>query len=146
MYIPLPFWVTLMSNLNCHFDNWFLKTHFQKIWTSEEGGGVGQWRQGALGLQPTREGNTCRDAALICENLRVGGFKLNINIKKKMRSGLVVTAQRRPKLGCGPVVPAPWAETARWEGQSHRPVEGGGIATSFSSDIFCWLINRLTLI
>lgn len=83
VYIPLPFWVTLMSNLNCHFDNLFLKTHFQKIWTSEEGDGVGKWRQGALGLQPTREGNTCRDAALICENLRVGGFKLNINIKKK---------------------------------------------------------------
>lgn len=41
---------------------------------------------------------------LIFENLRVGDFKLNINILK-MRSGLVVTAQRRPKLGCSVEVP-----------------------------------------
>lgn len=63
-----------------------------------------------------------------------------------MRSGLIVTAQWRPKLGCGPEFPAPRQRQRTERGAKALSVEGGGVATSFSSDIFCWLINRLTLI
>ena len=63
-----------------------------------------------------------------------------------MRSGLIVTARRRPKLGCGPEVPAPQQKQSTERGAKDLSVEGGGVVTSFSSDIFCWLINRLTLI
>lgn len=35
-----------------------------------------------------------------------------------MRSWLAVTTQRRPKLGCGPEVPAPLADTALREDEA----------------------------
>ena len=106
------------------------------------GSGVGEH----CGSSPREGAPPIVNAMLIFENMRVGGFKLNINIKKKMRSVLVVTAQRRPKLSCGPVVPFHWQRPSAERGKAIGLVQGGGVATSFSSDIYCWLINRLTLI
>lgn len=79
------------------------------------------WGWGEGSAAPSRGKRDSRGVndTLIFENLRLGGFKLNINIKKKkMRSVVVVTTQRRPKLGCGPEVPAPLPDTAVREGEA----------------------------
>ena len=85
------------------------------------------------------------NAMLIFENVRVDGFKLNINIKKnEVCAGCHCTEET--KLSCGPAVPFHWQRPCAERGKAIGLVQGGGVATSFSSDIYCWLINRLTLI